>query len=119
MKTVILCSPYKPKSDLGTFEYVQELSKNLRYARLCLLDSMKNHGEAPFLSHLLYPQVLDDNIPEERELGIEAEHAWFIGAHAVVIYMDLGVSEGMRRAIELGEKLGLKKEERKLKGWIG
>lgn len=28
-----------------------------------------NQGKMPVASHLLYPQMLDDDIPEERELG--------------------------------------------------
>jgi hypothetical protein len=53
--------------------YAGDIEKNLRYARKCMHDCFKR-GEAAYASHLLYtqPGVLDDNIPEERRLGMEA-----------------------------------------------
>jgi hypothetical protein len=58
--------------------------------------------EAPIASHLLYTQegVLDDGVPEERELGIQAGLAWGFGAKRTVVYTDLGVSRGMRYGIK-------------------
>ena len=64
MKRVILESPY-----------AGDIQRNIKYARECLKDSIKR-GEAPIASHLLYTQVLDDNIPEERQHGIDAGLAW-------------------------------------------
>jgi hypothetical protein len=64
-------------------------------------------GEAPFPSHALYtqPGVLDDTIPEERKLGMEAGFAWGKWASRVAFYIDLsmsgwssGMKEGLRRA---------------------
>ena len=53
-------------------------------------------------SHLLYTQkgILNDNIPAERMLGINAGLEW--GKHAVktVVYTDLGISGGMKFGIE-------------------
>ena len=76
-------------------------ARNKRYARLCMLDCLRR-GEAPFASHALYdhPDVLDDTIPAERELGMAAGFAWGDTADAVVAYTDLGISEGMRKGIE-------------------
>ena len=44
---------------------------NVEYAKLAMKDSL-SRGEAPFLSHLLYTQVLDDTKPDERGWGISA-----------------------------------------------
>lgn len=73
---------------------------NVKYARMCLADCLKR-GEAPFASHLLYTQdgVLDDDMPEERALGIEAGLRWGARADATVVYTDLGISEGMRQGM--------------------
>lgn len=97
MKRVIIESPYG-----GTEE---EVEKNVEYARRCLLDSLKR-GEAPIASHLLHTQVLDDNNPEERELGIKAGLAWVDIADASVFYIDLGMSKGMRKAYDFAEENG-------------
>jgi hypothetical protein len=57
MKLVILESPF-----------AGDVERNTLYARHALKDSLMR-GEAPIASHLLYPQVLDDLIPSERQLG--------------------------------------------------
>ena len=92
MKTVIIESPYRGKTE-------EEKERNIKYAQACLLDSLKR-GEAPMASHLLYTQVLDDDNPEERDLGINVGIAWQYVVHSVVFYVDLGMSEGMRRAVD-------------------
>ncbi|MBI5152971.1 MAG: hypothetical protein HZA36_00695 [Parcubacteria group bacterium] len=72
----------------------------------CLL-----HGEAPFASHLLYTQegVLDDKIPEERMLGIEAGFAWKKRSDATVVYINRGMSKGMylgvRKTVEFRQPI--------------
>lgn len=68
MRLVIIESPY-------TGPTPEAVAANVAYARACLLDSLRR-SEAPIASHLLYTQVLDDKIPEERALGIEAGLAW-------------------------------------------
>ena len=59
-------TPYAAKSE-------EQLKRNLLYARACVRDSLIR-GEVPFASHLLFtqPGILDDNIPKEREIGINA-----------------------------------------------
>jgi len=75
-------------------------------------------GESPIASHLLFTQegVLNDKIPEERKLGIEAGLAWGAVAEKTVVYTDLGISEGMERGIERAEKEGRPVERRALGG---
>ena len=44
--------------------YAGDVEKNIKYARLCMKDSL-DRGEYPFASHLLYTQenILNDNDP--------------------------------------------------------
>lgn len=56
-------------------------------------------GEAPIASHLLHTQVLDDTIKEEREMGIKAGLEWLRVAELMAVYVDLGISKGMKSAI--------------------
>lgn len=83
MKRVIIESPLS-----GDFK------RNIRYARLCCLDSLRR-GEAPYASHLLYTQMLDDEDPIEREMGMEAGFAWGDVGELRAFYVDLGMSGGM------------------------
>lgn len=96
MKLVVIESPLS-----GDFE------KNVRYAKLCIFDALVNHGEAPYASHLLYTQCLDDEVPEQRKLGMEAGFFWGQAATTRVVYTDLGISGGMKagiaKAVELGQ----------------
>lgn len=85
--------------------------QNIRYAQLCLLDCLFR-GEAPFASHLLYPQVLDDRIGVAREAGIEAGFAWVEFADICAVYEDFGVSSGMERGVARAEGLGITVERR-------
>lgn len=59
--------------------YAGDIERNIEYARLCMKDSLMR-GESPIVSHLLYTQVLNDKIPEERNMGIEAGLAWMDAA---------------------------------------
>lgn len=81
--------------------YAGDVEANLAYARRCARDCILR-GESPYASHLLLTQegVLDDNIPVERELGIRSGFAWGQKADLVAIYIDKGISRGMRYGIE-------------------
>lgn len=104
MRRVVLESPY-----------AGDVERNLRYARACLLDSLRR-GEAPIASHLLLTQVLDDAIPAERELGIRAGLAWHRAADLVVFCVDIGMSRGMRDAWQFAMESGIPLEERRIGG---
>lgn len=95
--------------------YAGDVERNVAYARLCLRDCLLR-GEAPIASHLLYtqPGVLDDNIPEERQLGIDAGLLWGQGAEKSVVYIDLGISNGMKYGVARAEKEGRPVECRNL-----
>lgn len=95
--------------------FAGNVERNIRYARKCMRD-MLLRGEAPYASHLLYTQegVLDDTIPEERTLGIEAGFAWkhIPGVHTV-FYTDRGMSAGMEQALSYITAHGMSYEIRR------
>lgn len=96
MRKVIIESPYA-----GNVE------RNLEYAREAMKDCLKR-GEAPLASHLLYtqPGILDDSLPEERALGIEAGLVWGAEADATVVYGDYGFTDGMLEGIARANREG-------------
>ena len=95
--------------------FAGDVEKNLKYARLCMRDCFMR-GEFPFASHLLYTQegVLDDTIPEERKLGIEAGLNWGKNASKTIVYTDLGITKGMEQGIERARREGREVIWRKL-----
>lgn len=103
----IIESPYRATSTADEEE-------NIAYAREALADSIQR-GEAPFASHLLYPQALNDSLPHERALGIELGLTWSKCADVVAVYTDRGISDGMARAIERHLTEGRRVEYRSLK----
>lgn len=102
MKCVIIESPYAGDTKLHE-----------EYARKCMLDSI-NRGEAPFLSHLLYTQVLNDRLSSDRLKGLSCGWAWMQKADFVAVYTDLGISKGMKGGIKRALQLGLPVEYRTL-----
>lgn len=92
--------PEKPVVILES-PYAGDIDTNIRYARECLRDSILRN-EIPLASHLLYTQdgVLDDNNPTERQLGIELGLSMGKLASMTVVYIDLGVSSGMKYGIQ-------------------
>lgn len=90
MRLVIVESPY-----------AGDVARNIDYARAALRDCFER-GEAPYASHLLFtqPGILDDGHPHERAQGIEAGLLWGRHAKATVVYMDFGLSPGMRQGME-------------------
>ena len=88
---------------------------NVAYARAALRDCLLR-GEAPLASHLLYtqPGILRDELPEERQWGIDAGLSWGRVAEATVVYIDRGISRGMLYGIEAAQKSARPVEYRKL-----
>jgi hypothetical protein len=77
--------------------YAGDVEANVAYAKRCVHDCL-NRSEAPYASHLFFtqPGILDDLVPGERKLGIEAGFAWGRAAELVAFYVDRGWSRGMR-----------------------
>ena len=94
MKKVFICAPYRG-----------EVEENTKIAREfgCLAAKC---GYVPVIPHLVFPQFLDDNDPEERILGITlgaellkvCDMMWVVGDR---------VTKGMQFEIEAAKKLKL------------
>lgn len=99
--------------------FAGDVDTNIRYARACMRDSLIR-GEFPFAMHLLYTQdgILDDDILEERNLGIEAGLAWGKHANKTVVYTNLGITPGMEKGIQRAKEEGREIEYRELETWI-
>lgn len=97
--------------------YAGDVERNERYARAAMRDCLLR-GEAPYASHLLYtqPGVLNDRIPDERTLGIEAGFEFRRLAEKTVVYQNFGLSNGMKLGIENSKKMGVMVEYRMLSG---
>lgn len=95
--------------------YAGDVEANVAYARRCVRDSLLR-GEAPLASHLLYtqPEILRDEVSEDRALGIDAGLAWLRVAEATVVYTDRGISNGMFLGIERAELQGVAVEYREI-----
>jgi hypothetical protein len=106
MKLVIIESPY-----------AGQITENVAYARKCVRDCL-HRGEAPIASHLLFTQegILDDGIEAERKLGIAAGLAWVSKAETVVVYVDRGISSGVKGGIQAAKDAGVPIEFRSLDG---
>lgn len=129
MKRVMVESPFAPREEdvermsKGTLTagrpqaYAILVNRNIRYARACMRDCLLR-GEAPYASHLLYTQegVLDDQVPDERTLGINAGFAYRDAVELTAVYTDLWMSGGMKAGIADAEEKGRPVEFRALGG---
>lgn len=108
MRKVVIESPYAAN---GLFTVEQ----NVTYLRKCLRDCLLR-GEAPYASHALYtqPGVLNDDIPQEREHGIQAGFAFREVVDCTVVYTDLGITKGMQYGIDDATQKGRPIEYRSL-----
>jgi hypothetical protein len=90
LKRVIIESPFAGLIDI-----------NKAYGRFAMHDCLVNHNESPYASHLLYTQenVLRDELPDERKLGIEAGFYWRDVSEKTIFYIDLGITPGMNQGI--------------------
>ena len=74
---VFICSPFVGDTEHNT----QNAKKYLKFA--------VDKGAIPFAPHLLYPLVLDENDPSQRELGMffgmtwldKCDELWVFGSH--------------------------------------
>lgn len=117
MKLTIIESPFMGKGETAE-ERERETAINIAYAKAAVRDCLAR-GEAPYASHLFFtqPGILDDNVPDERRLGIEAGLCWGAKADLTAVYADRGISSGMQQGIARAEREGRPVEFRTLPGW--
>jgi len=103
VKRVRIESPFKARGP-------RVAAVNLHYAKEAVRDSLER-GEAPFASHLLYPQCRgarpDDEPADARGKGLSAGLAWYCEADLCAVYADHGVTPGMRMGIAAAVTEGL------------
>ena len=94
MKLIYVASPYA-----GDIEQNTEFAK-----RACR--NVMNEGHAFFAPHLLYPQLLDDSNPQERQAGLDMGLAMLSRCDELWCYGD-HISYGMHLEIEEAVKIGI------------
>lgn len=107
MPLVVVESPLRGKVPAWCPRWLAPLAervgryRNRRYALRCVRDSLLR-GEAPYASHVLFDQhgLLNDAVASERDAGMFAGFAWGSQADVRAVYVDHGVSTGMRRGIK-------------------
>lgn len=85
--------------------YAGDVEANVLFAKDACRYAIQQ-GSAPVAVHLLYPQLLDDRIPEEREAGLRmglrvleaCDELWLCGEH---------ISAGMQKELEAAEGWGI------------
>lgn len=82
-----------------------DVEANLGFARQACLNAMAQ-GATPFAPHLLYPQMLDDSNPAQRELGMRMGNQMLGLCDELWLCGDV-ISPGMAKERELAEELDI------------
>lgn len=102
MQRVFVCSPFRG-----------DVEANVKYAQDAMLNCLAR-GEAPYVPHLLYTQVLNEDDPEGRNLGLLVAKTFLEVCDKLIVYNDRGISAGMRAEIDHAENMGKEVEYRHL-----
>jgi hypothetical protein len=94
MKLIYVASPY-----------AGDIEQNTEFARKACRHVM-SEGHAFFAPHLLYPQLLDDSKPQERQAGLDMGLAMLPRYDELWCYGDR-ISFGMHLEIEEAVRLGI------------
>ena len=94
MKLIYVASPY-----------AGDIEKNTEFAKSACRHVM-NEGHAFFAPHLLYPAILDEHQPEQRQLGLDMGIAMLSRCDELWCYGD-HISLGMHLEIEEAGRLGI------------
>ena len=88
-------------------KYAGDIQTNIENAVWCCRYVI-DRGYMPVASHLLYPQILNDTISRERELGLMFGLALLAICDEVWVFTAGGeVSSGMAKEIEEAKRLGI------------
>lgn len=93
---VYVCSPYRG-----------EVERNVAYAK-GLTRKVLDYGYTPVTPHLYLAQVLDDNDPKERGLGLIAGMELLKKCNYILVGSKYGISEGMHQEVMLARAAGVK-----------
>lgn len=103
MKMAYVASPYSG-----------DIEMNIAYLKKCLRELI-SMSIIPVASHIYLPQVLNDNIPEEREIGTSMGIRMIDYCDALISFEDRGVSKGM--VDELTHATNIGKPTARVKLW--
>ena len=92
MQQVFICSPYR-----GDIEH------NIKVARDAGRIAAKS-GYVPVIPHLMYPQFLRDDLPDERILGIQLG-AELLKASDMMWLIGTKITKGMKYELEIAKKM--------------
>lgn len=95
MKLIYICSPYRGDTESNA-------AKARGYCRFAC-----GQEAVPIAPHLIYPQFLDDDIPEEREAGMRLGTELLKRCDELWVFGDR-ISEGINAELEAAEKSGIK-----------
>lgn len=93
MKLIVVCSPYSGN-------ILQNTKKAKEYCKY-----IYRQGHIPFVPHLFFPTFLNEDVPEEREAGIQLGIEILKRANELWIFGDK-VTAGMRKEIEAAREYG-------------
>ena len=82
-----------------------DVEQNLGFARQACLNAMAQ-GVTPFAPHLLYPQMLDDNDPAQRKLGMNMGDQMLALCDELWLCGDV-ISSGMAAEEQLAKELDI------------
>ena len=95
-KTAYICSRYRADTQ-------EQFDEQMRYTKTFAHEAVMA-GDDVIVPHMYYPQFLDDNNKTERKLGMESAIRLLHKCDIVLVYIGLGVSEGMEAEIEEAKK---------------
>ena len=93
---VYVCSPYRGETE-----------RNIAYARE-LTRKVLEYGYTPITPHLYLTQVLDDEDPRERELGLLVGQELLRHCGYILIGSRYGISNGIQQEIMIACEAGVK-----------
>lgn len=98
MDMVYIAAPYSAQNE-------RVINDNIKTA-IWLGRKAIEDGKVPFVPHLMYPMILDDNNPEERKLGIQLDLE-VINKCDEFWYLASRITKGMQQEIEYAKSKGL------------
>lgn len=114
LSLVCIESPFRGVGETPE-EVLKSVERNKKYAQACMLDAIRRN-ETPFVGHLLYTQVLDEDDPTQRNLGISLDTNWYHVVDTCAVYTDLGITQGMITGFNFAEHIGVPVVHRSLGG---
>lgn len=97
MKKIFVCSPYR---DNNTIRHIRNLQLAKDYCK-----DLVDGGYMPLAPHLYFTYIYDDNVKEERELGIKMGIEWLKECDEIHVIGNK-ITDGMKQEIKVAKELG-------------